>query len=79
VVKVGKNQHVVRHEDGWAVRGAGNERATGVFGTQAEAIDAGRRIAQNQRSELLVHGRDGRIRSKDSFGPDPVPPRDREH
>lgn len=76
---MGKNQHVVRHEDGWAVRGAGNERATGVFGAQSEAIDAGRRIAQNQGSELLVHGRDGRIRSKDSFGPDPAPPRDREH
>ncbi len=76
---MGKNQHVVRHEDGWAVRGANTQRATGVFGTQAEAIDAGRRIAVNQRSELLVHGRDGRIRSKDSFGADPVPPQDREH
>lgn len=75
----GRDQHVVKHERGWAVKGAGNERATGVYGTQAEAIDAGRRIVQNQRSELLVHGRDGRIRSKDSFGPDPVPPRDREH
>lgn len=74
-----KNQHVVRHGEGWAFKGAGNERATGVFGTQAEAIDAGRRIAENQRSELLVHGRDGRIRSKDSFGADPMPPRDREH
>lgn len=76
---MGKDQHVVKHEKGWAVRGAGNERATGVFRTQAEAIDAGRQIAGNQSSELLVHGRDGRIRSKDSFGPDPVPPRDREH
>lgn len=76
---MGKNQHVVRHENGWAVKGAGNERATSVFRTQAEAIEAGRRIAENQRSEFLVHGRDGRIRSKDSFGPDPVPPRDKEH
>jgi hypothetical protein len=75
----GRNQHVVRHERGWAVKGAGNERATGVFATQAEAIEAGRRVAENQRSELLVHGRDGRIRSKDSFGADPVPPRDKEH
>lgn len=76
---MGKNQHVVRHDKGWAVRGVGNERATAVFGTQAEAIDAGREIARNQGSELLVHGRDGRIRSKDSFGRDPLPPRDREH
>ncbi len=76
---MGKDQHIVPHHDGWAVRGAGNERATAVFGTQAEAIEAGRRVTGNQRSELLVHGRNGRIRSKDSFGKDPVPPRDKEH
>jgi len=60
-------------------QGRGQRKGDRRFGTQAEAIDAGRRIAENQRSELLVHGRDGRIRSKDSFGADPVPPRDREH
>ena len=76
---MGRDQHVVWHEKGRAVRGAGNEKVTAVFRTQAEAIDAGRRIAENQRSELVVHGRDGRIRSKDSFGGDPMPPRDREH
>ena len=26
----GKNQHVVPHADGWAVKGAGNQRATSV-------------------------------------------------
>ena len=71
----GKNQHVVPHEDGWAVRGAGNSRATSVHDTQAEAIERAREIAQNQASEMLVHGRDGRIRERDSFGGDPFPPR----
>jgi hypothetical protein len=74
-----KNLHVTPHEDGWAVRGAGNEKATSIFRTQREAIAAARRIAENQRSELIVHGRNGRIRSKDSFGNDPLPPRDTEH
>jgi hypothetical protein len=77
--RMGKDQHVVRHEKGWAVKGTGNERASGVFGTQAEAIEAGKRIATNQGADLVVHGRDGRIRSKDSYGRDPLPPRDREH
>ena len=36
----GKNQHVVPHEDGWAVKGAGNQRATSVHDTQQQAIDA---------------------------------------
>jgi ketosteroid isomerase-like protein len=66
-----KNQHVTRHPDGWQVIGAGNSRATAVFKTQAEAIAAGRKIAQNQSSELVIHGRDGRIREKNSYGNDP--------
>lgn len=38
----GKNQHVVPHQDGWAVKGAGNKRATSVHDTQQQAIDAAR-------------------------------------
>jgi hypothetical protein len=70
-----RNQHVVPHDDGWAVRGAGSQRATSVHDTQQQAIDAGREIARNQGSELLVHGRDGRIRERDSHGNDSFPPR----
>jgi len=35
----GKNQHVVKHPDGWTVKGAGNSKATKVTRTQANAID----------------------------------------
>ena len=70
-----RNQHIVRHSDGWAVRGAGSQRATSIHSTQREAIDAGRRIAKTQKTELFVHGRDGRIRERDSFGNDPFPPK----
>ncbi|WP_312414328.1 DUF2188 domain-containing protein [Shinella sp.] len=71
----GKNQHVVPHPNGWAVKGAGNERATAVYDTQREATSRAREIAQNQHSELLVHGQNGRIRQKDSFGKDTYPPK----
>ena len=71
----GKNQHVVSHENGWAVRGEGNDKVTSVHSTQREAIERGRQIAQNQRSELLVHGKDGQIRERDSYGHDPYPPK----
>jgi len=71
----GKNQHVVPHDGQWAVRGEGNSRATAVFDTQAHAIEQARTIAQNNRSELLVHGRDGQIRDRDSYGHDPFPPK----
>lgn len=71
----GKNQHVVPHENGWAVRGEGNERATSVHNTQQQAIDVAREIARNQQAELVIHRPDGRIRDKDSYGNDPFPPR----
>ena len=69
-----RNQHVVPTKDGWAVRRAGSPRATKVFDTQREAIQRGREIARNQQSELLIHGRDGRIREKSTYGRDPHPP-----
>ena len=74
-----KNVHVVKHDDGWAVKKEGNERATSVHRTQQQAIEVGRESAKTERSELVIHGRDGRIRDKDSFGNDPFPPRDTKH
>lgn len=71
----GKNQHVVPRDDGWAVLGAGNDRDTAHYRTQAEAIDRATEIARNQQSEVLIHGRDGRIRERNSYGNDPFPPR----
>jgi hypothetical protein len=63
-----KNQHVVPHESGWAVLGEGNSRVTSTHHTQREAIDAGRIVARKQHGELLIHGRDGKIRERDSVG-----------
>jgi len=70
-----KNQHVVPHDGGWAVRGEGNSKVTKEFETQREAIDYGRQIARNQESELLIHGRNGQIRERDSHGNDDFPPK----
>ena len=39
--------------------------------TQEEAIKEGRGLAEDQNSELVIHGKDGRIREKDSHGRDP--------
>lgn len=73
---MGKNQHVTPHKDGgWQVKGAGNSRATVRTTTQKEAQKIATQIAQKQKSEVLVHGRDGRIREKNSYGNDPFPPR----
>ena len=69
-----KQQHVVPHPAGWAVKREGAARASSVHRTQADAIDVARQISRNQRSELIIHGQDGRIRQQDSHGHDPSPP-----
>ncbi len=70
---MGKNQHVVPHSDNWAVKGEGNSKATSIHSTQREAIEQARNIAQNQKSELFIHGENGRIRERNSYGNDPFP------
>lgn len=75
----GKNQHVVPKDNNWGIRGEGNDRYTLVVDTQAEAYKIAKEIARNQQSEVLTHGRDGKIRARESFGNDPFPPKDTEH
>lgn len=70
-----KNQHVVPKGDQWAVKGAGNDKATRVVSSQAEAIKIGREIAVNQKSELFIHGQNGQIRERNSYGSDDCPPK----
>ena len=74
-----KNQWVTVHPKGWAVKGEGNKKATKVTKTQKEAIDIGKKIAKNQKTELIIQNVKGEIRSKDSYGNDPCPPKDKEH
>lgn len=76
---MGKNQHVVKRGNEWGVRGEGNSKLTSIQGTQRDAIDVARAIAKNQKSEVVIHGRDGKIRDKDSYGSDPYPPKDLRH
>ncbi len=72
-----KDVHVVPRGNKWAAIRPGNERASGIFSTQEQAVSEGRQIARNNQSELLIHGRNGQIRARDSFGSDPCPPKDK--
>lgn len=69
------NQHVVKRDNGWAVRGAGNNRDTSKHPTQAAAEAAAVKIAKNQGSEVVIHRPNGQIREKNSYGNDPHPPK----
>jgi Arc/MetJ-type ribon-helix-helix transcriptional regulator len=62
--------HVVPRAEGWAVEVDGQER--GTFSTRAEAIrEGGRRLAEQEQGELVIHGECGQIRENDSHGNDP--------
>lgn len=72
-----KDLHVVPHQDGWAVKREGNDRASSVHDTKQDALDQGRDQARRDQVELVIHRRDGRIQDSDSYGNDPNPPRDK--
>ena len=60
--------HVVVEPDRdfWRVRRGG--RILSKHYTQSTAVKVARRVARRDHVELVTHGRDGRIRSKDSYG-----------
>jgi hypothetical protein len=63
--------HVVPSSDGWKVEEGGRQLST--HETQAEAEKFARDEAMRSHAELVIHGRDGQIERKDSFGHDPRP------
>ncbi len=54
----------------WKVLVDGSEQGRS-FGTQQEAMDADRARARELGAEFQLHGEDGSIRGKDSYGNDP--------
>ena len=74
-----KNTWVSPHGNGYAVKREGNSRPSKVTKAQREAIEIGKSYAKKDHSELIIQRKDGTIRSKDSYGKDPCPPKDKEH
>ena len=70
-----KNQHVVPIGKQWGVKSEGSDKYTRITQNQKDASIIARKIARNEQSELVIHGRDGRIRERNSYGNDPFPPK----
>jgi len=60
--------HIVRQQGGsrWNVKQGGEVQSS--HRTQQAAIAKGTTIAKQDQVDVVVHGRDGKIRSKDSYG-----------
>ncbi|MDH3891515.1 MAG: DUF2188 domain-containing protein [candidate division Zixibacteria bacterium] len=74
-----KSIHITPLGKNWQVKRAGSSRPISTHLTQAAAENAGRPIAQKDKTELFIHNRKGQIRDRDSYGNDPFPPRDTKH
>ena len=74
-----KKYHVVPSGDDWAVKREGSQRASSLHSTQADAIAAGTELARTNKTELVIHRPNGKIRDSDSYGNDPNPPKDTKH
>ena len=72
-----KNVHVVPRGNEWAVVREGNQRASSVHTNQNVAWETGRGLARQDRGEAFLHGQNGRIRERNTYGHDPFPPRDK--
>ena len=73
--KLGSHHVVPNADGGWDVKKDGATRSSGHFDRKQDAVDAGRKISQNQGTEFYIHGKDGKIQNKDSHENDPNPPK----
>lgn len=75
----GQRRHVVQRPGGqWADEAEGAQHAAGLYATQAEAQAAATDRLNNRSGggEVVIHGRDGKIRDSNTINrPDPFPPR----
>ena len=71
-----KSHHVVPNPNGgWDVKKGGGKKSIKHFNTKLPAEKFGRTVSKNQKSEFVIHGKDGTIQRSDSHGNDPNPPK----
>lgn len=71
---MGKNIHVVKRGSHWSAVQEKAKRSSGNFRTQKEAVERAKAIAKNNGQEVCIHGVNGKIREKNSYGHDECPP-----
>ena len=70
-----KEYHVIPGNDGWRVVKDNASKASSCTSLKTDAI--AKQLSQKTGSELVIHGKDGKIQSANSYGKDPCPPKDK--
>ena len=77
---MGRNErHVVPNSErgGWDSKRENAERASKHFEKKEDAMVWSRNMAKREGSELIPHKKDGMIQNPNSYGNDPIPPKDK--
>lgn len=64
-----------KKDGGWAVKREGSTKASAIFDSQAEAWSDTRRRARGTEGEAFLQGKNGQIRSRNTYGKNPFPPK----
>jgi hypothetical protein len=71
-----ETRHVVPNDEGgWSSKKGGSQRASKNFDSKKDAEKYSRELSKKEGSELIIHGKDGKIQRSDSHGNDPNPPK----
>lgn len=63
--------HVVVATECWHVKESGNSEVLFEHKTKKEAIKFATELAKSKKTELFIHGSNGKIQSRNSYGNDP--------
>lgn len=78
---VKKNIHTVYNKlrEMWETKLAGQEKPLVSSHKKFTALEKSVKEAMERKVEHIIHNRDGKISDKDSYGNDPIPPKDKKN
>lgn len=62
-----KGEHVVTHEDGWAVQTQGAKQPANVYRTKKQAVNRAKEIAKNKGTSVIIHQQDGQVKKQYNY------------
>ncbi|SDK28282.1 DUF2188 domain-containing protein [Sediminibacillus albus] len=62
-----KGEHVVSHDEGWAVQAKDAKKPSKVFDNKSDAVERAKEIAENKGTEAVVHKENGDIEKRYSY------------
>lgn len=72
-----KNIHTVHNSEKhrWENKAEGSSKPVSYHQTKENALNRGEKIAEKTHVEHFIHGKNGKIQERNSYGNDPFPPR----